>query len=587
MTTSGFLGFMDPTQKLREADFAAGNLPRPVCCGTDFWRHAWPDAEQEIEDRPQASACLLFHGELYNLPALRQQLDAAGLPIAQVLMRAYQRWRAELSRHLDGIYVLAVRDDRSVRLFRDLSGARNLYYTTLPGGRFAFATHLETLLRLPGVERRLARQSLHEYLRFLDIAAPNTLYQGILALEAGKRLTWVVGQPCRVQPIDAPLPIPAPDSFEAAQESLEGLLRRSIDQRLAGSNRPAAFLSGGVDSALICALAAGVRPETTAVTVGFAGARFDETPIAARIAAHLGLPHQILRYGRADFLRALTEFQTGAEQPVGDPAVPPTLLAFQDCRTRFDAVLDGSGADESLGLMPPRHVRIAVEYAALLPGALRRASAGLLARIPGLRGYTPIFDFEHPAERMIRWGGFTRAEIARLCGEPVDFAHTRFFQTFAAYPRQAHFQRYTALLDAMPGDRLHEGARLTGLALRFPYWEASLDAYIRSLPIPYRYQPGNPKNLLRALLARHVPRAMWDIPKHGFDFPLLDFLRAEECSLVKRYLMQSPWREWQLLSVEEVETCARRFMAGETRLLFRVWALIVLAAWLENHTWRH
>jgi asparagine synthase (glutamine-hydrolysing) len=110
-----------------------------------------------------------------------------------------------------------------------------------------------------------------------------------------------------------------------------------------------------------------------------------------------------------------------------------------------------------------------------------------------------------------------------------------------------------------------------------------VDSFIRSLPPDYRYRPAEPKRILRALLARHVPRNVWDVPKHGFDFPLMAFLCAEDFQLVRRYLSHDRWAESQVLSPERVAEYGSRFMAGETGLLFRVWALVVLAAWLEGH----
>jgi asparagine synthase (glutamine-hydrolysing) len=529
---------------------------------------------------------VLAHGEFYNLPELRRELKADDLPIPRLLALAHRRWGVDLSRHLNGLYALAVLEHDGIRLFRDASGARSLFYASPAPGRFAVATRLESLLRLPGMARRLAPKGLYEYLRFLDIAAPNTLYQDVFALEAGHMLTWQPDQGVSVDAVKPQAPDSLPASFDAAVDTLEGLLRQGVARRLEDATRPAAFLSGGVDSALLCAIGARECAELRAVTVGFPGEHFDESPTASAIARHLDLPHMVLRYERGDLLDAFAAFQRGAEQPVGDPTAPATLLAFKDCQARFDAALDGSGADESLGLMPPRHVRIATEYGALLPAWLRCAGKAALAGLPGLKGYAPILDFSHPAELMIRWHGFTQEDIAALVGGHVDLQGTRFYQTYSRFPRQAHFERYTALLDVMPGDRLHDGARLSGLTLRFPYLDPEVDGFIRALPTAWRYQEDQPKRLLRALLARHVPRELWDTPKRGFDFPLLAFLRDDGHALVKRYLLKSIWRDQGVLSPVAVEDYAQRFMAGEDRLKFRIWALAVLAAWLEDHEWQ-
>lgn len=583
MISAGFCVLLDPAGILRSEDFLVLGLPMPGQGRPGVWHYCRGDACHARS--PDGATDMFFHGELYDRPDLARQLGLAQDPLPQVLLAAYTRWGDRLGQHLEGLYALAVLEGGRMRLFRDRSGARDLFHRPQPGNGLAVATDLDSLLRMPGGQRRLAPRSLHEYLRFLDISAPHTLYREVGALEPGQAWLWPPGQDLagELHPVHPDLP----GDEEGAADELQVRMQNALARRLACSDRPAAFLSGGVDSALICALAAKQRPDLQAVTVGFQGDGLDESPAAASIARHLGLTHQVHRYDRPRFLKAFQAFQSGAAQPVGDPAVPPTLLVFRDCVARHDVVLDGSGADEALGLPPPRHVRVAVEYAALLPPLVRRGCAGLLGHLPGLDGYRPIFAFDHPAELSIRWGGFSRREIAELCGQAVDFGHTRFFRTFGRFPRQAHFQRYSALLDCMPGDRLHEGARLTGLRLRFPFWDREVDDYLRGLPESWRYRPDSPKHLLRLLLARHVPRPLWDTPKHGFDFPLADLLRGQDGQMVRRYLFQADWRDWSLLSPRLVEDYGRRFLAGDDRLVFRVWALAVLAAWLETHDWDH
>ncbi len=200
--------------------------------------------------------------------------------------------------------------------------------------------------------------------------------------------------------------------------------------------------------------------------------------------------------------------------------------------------------------MPPRHVRVAVEYAALLPAPLRRTIIATLRHLPGLAGYAPIFDFEHPVELMIRWHGFTRLEIEALCGEQVSLDHTHFFQTFARFPRSAHFERSIALLDAMPGDRLHQAAPspacLSATHSGTNPWTVSSAA---CRPIIVTGRPNRNASCVPCWRAMFRD-SLWDVPKHSFDFPLMDFLSAEDFQLVRRYLLHGDWAQWQVLSPE-------------------------------------
>jgi asparagine synthase (glutamine-hydrolysing) len=125
--------------------------------------------------------------------------------------------------------------------------------------------------------------------------------------------------------------------------------------------------------------------------------------------------------------------------------------------------------------------------------------------------------------------------------------------------------------------------RITGLTVRFPFCGRNVDHYVRQLRTEFKHLPGEPKRILRAVLARYVPRTIWDGPKHGFNFPLEDFLRGGDGRLVREHLAAVRWRRHGLLSAAGVEDYARRFLAGDSRLTFRVWALVVLGAWLERH----
>ena len=581
---SGFYGLFCPSAQRWPESFNVAPLPGPgpevgplrgAAWGPDDGDAGWHDADR------LSVAC---HGEIYNAPELCRQLGlAANTPLPRMLLAAWQRWSVDFLPRLDGLFALALRDGDDVLLYRDRYGLRNLYYYTGRSGQIAFATHLDTLLRLPGTGRRLARRSLHEYLRFLDIAAPNTLYEDLHALEAGQLLRWSVGD---IETLSWPEPdtgITPPRSFPEAVEVLDATLQRSVKTRLAESSRPAVFLSGGIDSSLLCAIAARQRSDMTALTVGFDAPPYDEAPAAQRIASHLGVAHEVLRFGREDYLAAFESLSQGSEQPMADPATPATVLAFGYCRRHFDVVLDGMGADEAVGMMPPRHVRLAVGYASLLSPALRRGLTAMLRPLPRLSGYTPILDFEHPAETMIRWRGFTRTEIEDLCDEQVSFLHTQFYRTFSRFPRRAHFERYSALLNAMPCERLNQATLITGARIRYPFWEGKTDGLLRQLPTDFRYLPGQPKRILRELLARYLPRELWDVPKHSFDFPLREFLAADNFALVRRHLDPDLWRQTRLLSVDKVQDYARQFMAGDQRMTFRVWALVMLGAWLEKH----
>jgi asparagine synthase (glutamine-hydrolysing) len=318
----GFFGVM-PRLGAGAPPIAPGGLPALVASeDRALWSAALRPALEHGVLAWADPAGVAFHGELYNLPEIARELSlAAGAGADTVLRAGWQRWSTDLLDRLDGVFAIAVRDGSDLVLYRDPSGMRSLYAQIGDDGRLAFATDVQTLLNLPGTRRRLSRRSLHEYLRFLDIAAPHSIYDGVVAPEAGQAYRWSGGA-LRVVPLPARATGAqhAPATFEKAVEELDACLHRSVERRLAGAARPAAFLSGGVDSALVCAEAARCRDDMFAVTVGFEGAAYDESAMAERVASHLRMRHDILRFDRREYIAAFERLCREMSQPMADPA---------------------------------------------------------------------------------------------------------------------------------------------------------------------------------------------------------------------------------------------------------------------------
>ena len=590
MAQGGFRGLFDPLGMLRHENFPPSKTGGAGLLGESLWLEPGSGRDgPSLLASSNGDVYVGFIGDLFNAAELCLVLSLPeGSDAATLILRCIAAWPDGWLQRLDGQFAVVVwqRNPARIEIARDVCGAYSVYYARDPAGRLAFSTRLPDLLGAAGIRPRLARRSLHEYLRFLDIAAPNTIYEGVLALDSGSRLTCTA-RGLQVEAAAMLEPEPPIGDFAQAVDRLDALMHESIERRLRGSSRAAAVLSGGVDSALICAIASRVAPGLQTITVGFGSGPADLSPVATRIAQHLHLENRILRFDREASVAAFESFSRNAEQPTADPASSPTLLAFQHCRGRHDTVLDGTGADALAGEMPPRHVRIALQYASLLPAPLRRVVRAGLGSLPVLSGYAPIFDFEHPAEMMIRWRGFTLRELPEFCGERADLEHTQFFRTFSQFPRSEHYRRFGALHAASPDDRLHQSARMTGLTVRYPFLESRVAGYLRQAPMKYLYAPGEPKRLLKHLLSRYVPRSVWDVPKQGFNFPLLDFLTADNCRIARRHLARERWLDRGVLDAEKIAALADRFAAGEHALAFKVLALAVLDLWLDSHEFAH
>lgn len=556
------------------ADWCRAEGGEPAVASGSFQCWIWPgDAARRVESGGLTGAMIgsIYAGTEPEWPAILASACRDGrLP------------------QLDGRFCVLLHDpgDDRLVLYRDASAAMFLFYRVLDSGALVCSSDLDRIVTCPGSSAAIGRRGLHEYLRMLDISTPNTLYDGVHSPEPGRVLMLdALGNPSH-PPAGASAGGAAAEATGASspEDRIEQLLRSAVAKRLPDDGPILSFLSGGIDSALVTAAAAELAPgRVTAYTVGFEESGFDETPIAAAIASHLGLPHRILRLPLAAYRDAFDELARITAYPIADPAAIPTLIAYRDAQRIAPFALDGTGAEVCVGVTPPRYQRIAVEYAALLPRWARRLGTRILGALGPLAEYRPLLDFHDPEEVLIHWRGWRVPEVARLCGEPVSLAHTRFYQTFAQFGRGEHVERYTALLNTIPDDRIHEINRLLGFELRFPFFDPELAEAIAALPLELRDPPEDPKRILRRLLARRVPREIWDLPKHGFDFPFARFMDLNDHALIRDTLPDERVRAFGLINADLVADTIARYRAGDRSLSFRVWSLVILFAWLEHH----
>lgn len=483
----------------------------------------------------------------------------------------------------DGRYVLAVIDraNRQLVLTRDPAGSFALFWHRDTAGRIHFATGLDALCESLTRQPALSESGLSEYLRFLDVAAPNTIYEGVFALEAGQAVEFTANGYRELQTVIPEITPPA--NYDAACDEVEQRLQAAIDRRLAGSAAPAAFLSGGIDSALLCALASKAGHRIAAFTVGFDVPSLDESATAAAIARHLGLEHHVLRPDGTALEAVFERAHAQAEQPYCDPAGMPTRLLFEACAKQSDRVLDGTGAEALPGMMPARWRRIAHDWIAHIPSAPRHAIARTLGTLPAIGGYARLFEFDVPQDLFIRWNGFTADDITRLTGRTPDFARTRFYTAHAALRGASHLKRLSVLQGtAPPDDRIHQASIATGLRVEHPFGAPDVTRLLQSLPEDWCWRPDRPKRLLRDLLARHVPEAIWNTPKRGFNIDLTGLLRSHDHRLLHRHLGDPSAIAQLPLDASEVIRWRDRFIAGDDAVAHRVWALMNLSAWLSN-----
>ncbi len=569
---------------------------------------AQPMSDAGTRERPDARAIVTFNGEIYDHGRLRAQLEREGARFlsahsdTETLVAGFAQRGEAIVAELTGMFAFAAMDRRSgeVLLARDRSGIKPLYWMRLPeqrfGGGVAFASELDALLEVPGLERRVDERGLASYL-FSDYAhPPHTLVEGIRKLGPGELLVVrpddTIDGPRRYVPPQLPEEGPAP-----SVEELRATLGDAVEAQLMSDVPLGVFLSGGLDSSMIAALARerlGRRGggRLAAFCVAFDEAGFDESSHARRLSSHLGLEHVEERLSVDAMLEVLETVIDRLDEPMADPSIVPTYLLARLAARHVKVALGGDGADELFGGYPTYRAH---QLHARALGPLVRGARGLVgeerlrelvARLPSNDGYQSldwkikrfVGRFEDDAVwRHLSWmSSFELPTLAAAMGERfvvpplLALAHPH-LERDASTAMALDFATY------LPGSVLTKLDRATmahGLEARPPFLDERVLALARRTPLHAKLRGGVGKAILRDAARPLVPRKILARPKHGFAVPLARWLRGPLAPRLDAILEDSP--VWTALHRAPIAALVEAHRARRGDHAKALWALLVL-----------
>ncbi|WP_426954671.1 asparagine synthase (glutamine-hydrolyzing) [Muricoccus radiodurans] len=541
--------------------------------------------------RSHDGRCVIaYNGEIYNHAALREALPRnwrGHSDTEPLLEHLSQHGPAGTLPRLDGMFALAFWDGdaRTLTLARDRMGEKPLYWTAA-GGVLAFASELKALASLPWLERRPDRAALSLFLRHGFITAPHTAWDGIFRLPAAHSLTagpHGIGAPVAYWD-SAVQPAPFAGTAEEAEERLDALLREAASSRRESDVPLGVLLSGGLDSSAVTAALCASGPAPRSFAIAFPGTRYDEAPHAAAIARHLGTDHLEIPVTEAEAVAAMPELPGIWDEPFADPSAIPTLLLCRAVRPHVTVALGGDGGDE-LFAGYPRHWRAAAHrpqrLAALgrhLPAPRGARTARIARRLALAADPDPATDHRaalslwHASDRV-----FPETPPRTLLDDP------------AARPPGLSPRRLSLWLDArtyLPEDlltKVDRAAMSASLEVRAPMLSNDLVAFAASLPEAMLTDGTRGKLILRRVLARHVPPALFERPKQGFEPPLAAWLRGGLRDWAAALLDPARLARGGLIAnVPLVTAMWREHTAGRRNHAYRLWAVLMLAAWAER-----
>lgn len=578
-----------------------------------------------------ASGCVItFNGEIYNFKDLRRELEALGEQFhsssdTEVVLKAYKRWGLTVIPRLRGIFAMGIWDPRSrcLHLVRDHMGIKPLYWARTRNGPlgkeiFLFASEVRALLASGLVERRLDPAGVASYLSQGFVIGPASIVEGIKLLPAASILTIGPGkseQEPNTYTLQCYWTPPSSGVRRTTEEELGGELANAVRMQLVSDAPLGIFLSGGIDSSAVAALASRAEPDAVhTFTIGFDETRLDESQYAARVAAAIGSRHTNVLLREEDFLRQLPDALSSIDQPTFD-ALNTYFVSRAAREAGMTVALAGTGGDELFGGYPsfielPKMRRAG----AWVPPLLDRAIGGSYRIVAAL-----FWNLLRQAPPQVRWGKiadvmcaahdlldlyqtsyalFTREAQSRLASARVQAAQssldfglpTEVARAWRARTEGSELLHAISLLElsSFIGERLlrdtDAASMAVSLEVRVPLLDYTLCEKVAGIDPARRFSPLGKKRLLRDLALARLDPALFDRPKSGFVLPIGEWAKRRLQPEMERLLSDAPLVRRAGLRPKSVQTLWKSYVAGRPGLYWsRVWSLYALLSWCQNH----
>lgn len=539
------------------------------------------------------SVWITYNGEIYNFLEIRNELRACGHKFrtqsdTEMVIHAYEKWGKHCVEKFRGMFAFAIADFRRQELFlaRDPLGIKPLYYL-IANGVFAFASEIQALRAIPGIEWRVDLQAVDEYLYLQYIPAPRTVFQGLYKLRPAHFMVVPFAAPAATPERYWRLNFkPVPRHEEDLLAELDLVLRQSVEAHLVSDVPFGAFLSGGIDStAIVGYMAQILRKPVKTFSIGFAEKELNELPYARQVAERWGTEHHE-EIVRPDGLAILPELVRHYGEPFGDASAIPTYYVSRLARQHVPMVLSGDGGDEAFGGyntyrhwlqwlsktgMPWWKKPLYPLFSTVFPNRWP-------SRKPLLKNWLRIMQYISPDWRRRLW----RGEFQCVCGQPLPTLEEAFHEA-AGYDALQTVQ-YVDLMSYLPYailTKVDVASMLNSLEVRTPIVDIRVMEFAATIPSSDKMAstgtgPLEGKLIFKKLLRKYFPESFLQRPKQGFGIPMHHWFGSggKIFDSVRERLLNpsSPLHEWFEPKVLAALITNDRVAA--------VWLLLFLDEWL-------
>lgn len=554
------------------------------------------------------SLCIVFNGEIYNFRELRQEcLDRGahfcGTSDTEVILNLFLLDGMFAFSRLDGMFAFCLFDTRTetAYLVRDPMGVKPLYYADGDGGIY-FASELSALVEAGVVSREIDELALRAYLRLDYVPSPLCLIRGVRKLNGGEVLE--IGRSSRRLGRFADWSTEHEASLDeaGALDLFDRLMRDSVSRQLVADVPVGVFLSGGVDSSIVAAIAAEqTRGSVHTFSIGFEEREFDESPFFDDVAERIGSIHHRKIVSASDTLEVVPRMAAMTGEPIADGSILPTYLLCRFAREHVTVALSGDGADELFGGYPTYRFGRTADLLSRLPSGMQRLLELATDTLPvNLGDLTPAYKawkFAHgldrdPVARHHRWmGTFAPESLPSLLlsggterDDELDILMASAATGVAGRGRLEQLMRTDQrfYLQDQVLVKTDRASMANSLEVRPPFLSEPVVRFARSMPADLKIRSGGSKYLLRKWLARRFPPRLSRRAKKGFGAPLAKWFCGDLRELVGDVLSESVVRRQGLFRFSTVNGLVQEHWAGRRDRRKEIFNLLTLSLWIDS-----
>ena len=542
---------------------------------------------------------MVFNGEIFNFQEIASQVttDLKTHSDSEVILELLSQKGTEAVNLLNGMFTIALYDkqEKSLSVFRDRLGVKPIFYS-FQNGKFVFASELKALLQFPDFKsnRNKNQKAIAQYLNIGYIAEPDTIYEGIYKFPAGNyaKIDTTGIKFSSYWKAEEKIEAVTVNDFAAAKNQLNNLMRSSVQLRMISDVPFGTFLSGGIDSSLVTAIAQSVSAEPVKTfSIGFKEAGFNESEYAKKVSRHLHTEHYEFIITYSDAIELADNIVDVTDEPFADPSIIPTMLVSKLARQYVTMTLSGDGGDELF--MGYGAYKWAERFQNPLLKTFRKPLSNLLSVLPSkYKRVAELLNYnDHKFLQSHIFSQeqyfFSSNEIKNLMVENCNEEY-RINLNCSSLNRKLSPKEEQALFDLnyyLKDDLLVKVDRASmkfSLEARTPFLDYRVVEFALNLNENLKLNNGTSKYLLKELLFDYVPREYFDRPKWGFSIPLKHWLKKELKHLVDYYLSKEMVEKHGVVKYERVKNIISRFMNGEDYLYNRIWNLLILHQWFEK-----